>query len=107
MMPEPLNVTVDLVEELLAIISWPVVAPAAVGTKLMLNVADWPGVNVRGELIPDTVNPVPVIVAELIVTGAVPDDDKITDCVDELFTATLPKAMLLALRVSAGSAAFS
>jgi hypothetical protein len=38
-----------------------------------------------------------VIVAELIVTGAVPVDVNVSDCVVAVFTVTLPKLRLAAL----------
>jgi hypothetical protein len=43
------------------------------------------------------VNPVPVIAAELTVTGDVPVDVNVSDCVVALFTVTLPKLRLAAL----------
>ena len=56
---------------------------------------------------PDTVNPVPLSVAELIVTGAVPVELNVTDNVEAVFTVTLPNARLLGLTVNVGTAAFS
>jgi hypothetical protein len=53
---------------------------------------------------PDTVKPAPASVAALTVTDPVPVDVKITDCVDGLFTVTLPNAKLVALRLSVGIA---
>jgi hypothetical protein len=41
--------------------------------------------------------PVPVSVAELTVTAAVPVDVSVIDCAAAVFTATLPNATLLAL----------
>jgi hypothetical protein len=52
---------------------------------------------------PDSVKPVPSSVAALTVTDAVPVDVKVTDCVDGLFTVTLPNARLVALRLSVGT----
>ena len=52
--------------------------------------------------------PVPVSVAVLTVTGAVPVDVKVTDCgVAAVFTTTLPNARLVTLTVSVGTAAFN
>jgi hypothetical protein len=48
------------------------------------------------------VKPAPVIVAELIVTGAVPVDVNVSDCVVAVFTVTLPKLRLAALTVDCG-----
>jgi hypothetical protein len=52
-------------------------------------------------------NPVPANVAALTVTGAVPLDVMVTDCVATVFRSTLPKATLVALTVSVGVVAFS
>jgi hypothetical protein len=51
---------------------------------------------------PTIVKPAPVIVAELTVTGAVPVDVSVRDCVVEVFTVTLPKLKLAELTVSCG-----
>ena len=48
------------------------------------------------------VKPAPVIDAELIVTGEVPVDVSVNDCVVGVFTVTLPKLKLPALRVNCG-----
>ena len=39
--------------------------------------------------------PVPVMAAELSVTGVVPVEVSVTDCVDAVFTVTLPKLRLV------------
>jgi hypothetical protein len=93
----PLRATaVELpVEELLAIVSFPVSEPVAVGANCRLNVAVWPAFRVRGNVAPDTVNPVPDAVAELTVTAAVPVDDRVSDWVAFVPTGTLPKATLV------------
>ena len=41
--------------------------------------------------VPPTVNPAPLTIAELTVTGAVPVDVSVNDCVAPVFTVTLPK----------------
>jgi hypothetical protein len=46
------------------------------------------------------VNPAPVIAAELIVTGDVPLDVNVSDCVVAVFTVTLPKLNVAALSVN-------
>ena len=46
--------------------------------------------------------PVPLSVAELMVTGAVPVELNVTGNVDDVFTVTLPNARLLGLTVSCG-----
>jgi uncharacterized protein (UPF0212 family) len=47
--------------------------------------------------------PDPVTVAALMVTAAVPVDDRVRVCVVGVFTFTLPKPMLPALTVSVGT----
>jgi hypothetical protein len=57
-------------------------------------------------VIPDTVKPVPVSAAPLIVTGTVPVEVKVTGCgAAGVFTNTLPKVTLVALTLSVGTAA--
>jgi hypothetical protein len=51
------------------------------------------------------VKPAAVIAAEVNVTGVVPDDVRISDCVVAVFTVTLPKLRLPALIVNWGFAA--
>ena len=51
--------------------------------------------------------PVPLSVAELMVTGAVPVELNVTGSVDDVFTVTLPNARLAGLTVNVGTAAFS
>ena len=46
--------------------------------------------------------PAPAIVAELTVTGDVPVDVRVTDCVVAVFTVTLPKLKLAELTVNCG-----
>jgi hypothetical protein len=62
---------------------------------------------VTGKVTPDTVKPVPVSVAELIVSGAVPVDVNVTGWVGSALTATLPNDKLLELMLSVGTAAFN
>ena len=81
--------------------------PAVVGSNCTLSVAVWPGFNVVGKVAPDMAKPLPVSVAALIVTGAVPVDDKVTDCAAAWFTTTLPNARLVTLTLSLGTAAFN
>ena len=51
---------------------------------------------------PDTVNPAPLSVAELMFTGAVPVEVSVTGCVDAVFTVTSPNVRLAALIVNCG-----
>jgi hypothetical protein len=55
---------------------------------------------VTGKLPPTIVKPVPVIAAELTVTGAVPVDVSVNDCVVAVFTVALPKLKVEALSVN-------
>jgi hypothetical protein len=48
------------------------------------------------------VKPAPAIVAEFTVTGDVPDDVSVNDCVVPVFTVTLPKLKLVELTVNCG-----
>ena len=56
-----------------------------------------------GMLPPVTVKPVPLIVAELIVTAEVPVDVRVTVLVLAVFIVTLPKLRLLVLTVNWGA----
>jgi hypothetical protein len=105
----PIN-AVPLVDELLWMDSCPVEAPAVVGSNCTSNVTAKLGFKVTGKVAPDIVKPVPLKVAELIVTGAVPAEVNVTGSVDEVFTVTLPNVKLAALMVNVGTvvpAAFS
>jgi hypothetical protein len=95
--PLRLITVVALVVELLVTVSWPVTGPAAEGRNCTLSVAVWEGFKVSGNVAPNNVNPVPVSVAALTVTGSVPVDVKVTDCVAAVFTATSWKTKLLVL----------
>ena len=107
--PVPLSAMVAalLVEELLAMVSVPLAAPAAVGSNCTVRVAVWLGFSVSGKAAPETEKPVPASVAELMVTEAVPVEDRVIDCVVAELTATLPKLRLDVLTLSVGMAAFN
>jgi hypothetical protein len=77
------------------------------GAKSTVSVAAWPGFKVIGKLAPDSEKPVPAGVAELMVTGAVPVDSSVTDCIAAVFSCTLPKTTLVGLILSVGTAAFN
>ena len=98
-MPVPVRVTVAelLPKELLARVSEPETAPAAVGSNCTVRVAVWFGASVSGNVAPETVKPDPLIVAESTVTDAVPVDVNVTDCVAGVLTDSLPKARLVVL----------
>jgi hypothetical protein len=67
------------------------------GRNCTCSVIDCVGFNVAGRLPPTIVKPIPMMVAELIVTGEVPVDVNVSDCVVAVFTVTLPKLRLVAL----------
>ena len=104
--PIPLRLTtaVPLVDELLWIVNWPDAPPVAVGSNCTFSVADWPGFKVTGNVAPDTVKPLPLGVAELIVTGAVPVEVNVRGSLAGVFTVTLPNVRLAALSVNCGLA---
>ena len=102
--PVPLRLitAVLLVDESLWIVSCPEAAPVVAGSNCTFRVTDCPGLKVTGKVAPDTVKPVPVNVAELMVTGAVPVEVSVTGCVDAVFSVTSPKIRLTALSVNCG-----
>ena len=69
-----------------------------------MSVTDWPGFRVTGYVTPEVVKPAPVSAAELIVTGEVPVEFKVTGCVEAVFTVTLPNVRLAELIVNCGLA---
>jgi hypothetical protein len=70
-------------------------------------VAVWFGFNVSGKVAPDVEKPAPVRVAELMVTAAVPVEERVMVCDVEVFTGTLPKLRFDVLTASVGTAAFN
>jgi hypothetical protein len=100
----PLRVTcaVELVDESLLIVIWPLAVPVAAGRNCTCKVTDCVGFNVIGKLPPTIVKPAPVIAAELTVTGVVPVDVTVNDCVVAVFTITLPKLKVAVLTVNCG-----
>lgn len=98
---------VPLPAQLLPIVSCPVAAPEAVGSNCTSRVAVCPGVNVIGNVAPDTVKPLPLTDPELTVTATLPVDVKTTDCVAGVFTATLPNEILVAFALSVATAGTS
>jgi hypothetical protein len=100
----PLRATtvVEPVDELLLIVIWPLAVPVVVGRYCTCNVIDCVGFSVTGRLPPTIVKPVPVIAAEFTVTGDVPVDVSVNDCVVDVFTVTLPKLKVAALTVKIG-----
>jgi len=108
-MPVPVMLTVaePPEEALLEIVSVPVAAPEVVGSNCTCRVAVAFGVNVIGNVAPETVKPAPVMVAELMVSVPLPLEVSVTDCVVGEFRFTFPNDRLPVLRVSAGVAAFN
>jgi len=105
--PVPLReTTAELpIVELLLIVSCPVSAPAVAGSNCSCNIRVCVGLSVTGKLPPRIVKPAPLIAAEFTVTGVVPVDVKVNDCIVVVFTVTLPKLTLPALIVSCAFAA--
>ena len=60
-----------------------------------------------GKVAPDTAKPVPVTVAALTVTSAVPVELSVRVCVEDVFTSTLPNTILVALMLNVGATAFN
>jgi hypothetical protein len=97
--PVPLNDTTAVlpVVELLAIVRLPVADPVAVGLYWTCRVSACPGFNVAGSVAPAMLKAAPVMEAEFTVTGDLPEEVSVNDCVAEEFTATLPKLSVVAL----------
>lgn len=102
--PVPLKATTaELpVDELLVIVSCPLTAPAAFGVNVTDIVNDWLGFSVTGNVPATTLKAAPFNETVFTVTGVVPEDRSVSDCVDEVFTAILPKLKLLELNVNCG-----
>jgi hypothetical protein len=100
----PLKVTcaVEPVDESLLIVICPLADPVAVGRNCTCNVIDCVGFSVAGRFPPTIVKPAPVIIAEFTVTGEVPVDVNVIDCLVAAFTVTLPKLKLAELSVNCG-----
>jgi hypothetical protein len=105
--PVPLRDTVVVLPlaELLLMVRLPAADPVAVGANFTCSVRVCLGLNVAGRVPPTREKPVPETDAELTVTGAVPDDVSVNDCVPEEFTVTLPKLNEPALALICGVAA--
>lgn len=94
-------------DEVLVSFNSPLEFPAAVGSNCRARFAVSPGFKVIGNVAPEAANPVPDSVAAFTVTAEVPVDDKVTACVAEALTSTLPKSTLLALTVRIAVTAFN
>jgi hypothetical protein len=102
-MPARVTTVVLPLAELLLIVIWPLLAPGDVGSNWTCNVIVWAGSSVTGRLPPTIVKPAPVIAAEFTVTGEVPVDVSVNDCIVAVFTVTLPKLKFAALTVNCGA----
>lgn len=103
--PTPLRVAVVLPPaELLLMVSCPLWVPAVVGSNCSCSVKVCVGFSVTGKLPPTIVKPAPVIVTEFIVTGDVPVDVRVNDCVVDVFTVTLPKLRVAVFIINCGFA---
>jgi hypothetical protein len=106
-LPVRLTAVFGLAVELLEKISCPATDPAAVGANWTARLVLWPGLSVVGKLAPDAEKPAPLAVTELIVTGAVPVEVRVTDWVAAVFTVTLPNERAGELTPKAADGAFS
>ena len=79
LVPLRATIAVEPVDELLLIVICPLAAPAVVGRYCTCSVIDCVGFSIIGRLTPTIVKPVPVIAAELTVTGAVPVEVNVND----------------------------
>jgi hypothetical protein len=77
----PLRATtvVEPVDELLLIVIWPLAVPVVVGRYCTCSVTVCVGFRVTGKLPPTIAKPVPVIAAELTITGEVPVEVSVND----------------------------
>jgi hypothetical protein len=98
----PLKDTIAVfpLEESLLIESCPVAVPADAGSNCTCSVIDWVGFRVTGKLPPTIVKATPEIAAEFTVSGDVPVDVSVNDCVVAVFTVTLPKLKVAAFIVN-------
>lgn len=88
-------------------VSRPVNAHKELGSNFVLSVTSRLGFNVAGNSAHDMVGPAPLNIAPLTVTRRIPVGVKVTGCVGDAFTTTSPKAMLVALILSASITAFN
>src|SRR3954471_6036025 len=93
-------------EELLETFNTPGAAPEVAGLNCTVSVTDCPGFNLAGKLAPDTEYPAPCTDTELISSGHVPTEDRVTDCATVLLTGTLPNARPVALVLIVETTAF-
>jgi hypothetical protein len=74
--------------------------PVSVGLNCTCSVNECVGASVIGRVPPARTKPEPEITAEFTLTGAVPVEVRVNDCVVDVFTVTFPKLRLAALTVN-------
>ena len=79
---------------LLANAIFPVTPPVACGVKVTEKAETWPGLRVKGKVIPLTPKPAPVAVVPVMVTLLPPELVIVAGCVCVLPTCTLPNPRL-------------
>jgi hypothetical protein len=92
-------------KELLVKANWPVAAPVEEGSNCTLRVAVCPGANVTGKPSLDIEYPAPETEGRLTVTGSVPVEVRVSDCVAAEPRVTLPKETFDGLMLRPGDAA--
>ncbi len=92
---------------MLEIVSWPDAVPTVVGSKVRVTLSDCPGLSFAGSATAEAEKPDPATEIEFTVTAAVPLEVSVTVCVVEWFSTIAPKAMFVALALSAAVAAFN
>lgn len=88
-------------------LSEPVYDAADVGLNWICKVTVFPGLRVAGKDPPATEKPDPDMLAELIVSAAVPLDVRVRDFVEDDPSATAPKSREVTLRSSVGLTEYS
>jgi hypothetical protein len=81
LVPVPVRLTAIEVpaDELLEMIKLPPADAALAGVNFTVKVSDWPGINLAGNVPPDTEKPAPCRETELMSSGHVPADVNVTD----------------------------
>jgi len=75
-------------------------APVATGAYWICSVRVCPGFKVAGSVPPVSEKPVPAMVAEFTVNGALPLEVNVRDCVFDVLTVMLPKLRLVLFTVN-------
>ncbi len=94
-----------MADALLLIASVPLSVPVVAGANFTCSVNVCFGFSVTGRAPPDTLKPVPLMLAELIVTAAVPVEVSVTGSVALDPVVTLPKLKYVGLIVNCGAVA--